>query len=135
METDITKSIVYKESTDKLATSTEVPIRVKQTIQEIAESLDNIVDRESPLHKTHLLGKMYRNSVSKNANSSEILIHFFNCYYELLHKELEYNNNIEKIEIIKKSIKTIQNTLEILKISGFTCDGEKFKALMRAFCI
>ena len=135
MENEITNTVIYNESTDKPPTSLTSPVRVKQTLKEISDSLDNIVDRNDPNYSIHALGKMYRNSLGKNGNSSYILNHFLNCYYELLIKELEYNNGIEKIEIIKKSIQNIQNTFNILEKMGYECDGEKMKTLLRAFSV
>jgi len=135
METSILESEVYKKSNDVPPTSLQEAPRVKQTLHEISESLDTTIERDSPLKPVHALGKMYRNSINRNADSSEILSHFLDCYYELLHKELLYNSNIEKIEVIKKSIKNIQNTLDILRSLGYECDGEKFKTLLRSFSI
>ena len=50
-------------------------------------------------------------------------------------EELGYNNSVEKTDIIKKSISTISNTLEILERLEYECDGERFKILLRAFSI
>lgn len=135
METDITNSIIYKEATDIKPTSISQPERIKQTLQEISNSLDRTIDRESPDYTIHSLGKMYRNSMGKNVNSTRILLHFFDCYQQLLQKELQYNNSIEKTDIIKKSLTNINNTLEILASLGYECDGERFKTLLRAFSI
>jgi len=135
METDITKSTLYKEAVDVMPTSITSPERVKQTLQEISNGLDDTIDKDSALHSIHSLGKMYRNSLGKNTKSTHILSHLLNCYYELLQKELGYNNSIEKTEIIKKSMLTIHNTLDILEKLGYECDGERFKTLLRAFSI
>lgn len=135
METDITKSTLYKEATDKRPTSISSPERVKLTLQEISNNLDDTIDKDSPHYSIHALGKMYRNSMGKNIDSTQILIHFLDCYYQLLQKELGYNNSIVKTDIIKKSISTINNTLEILEKLEYGCDGERFKTLLRAFSI
>jgi hypothetical protein len=135
METDITKSTLYKEAVDVMPTSITSPERVKQTLQEISNSLDDTIDKDSAHYSIHSLGKMYRNSLGKNTKSTHILLHLLNCYYELLQKELGYNNSIEKTEIIKKSMLTIHNTLDILEKLGYECDGERFKTLLRAFSI
>jgi len=135
METDITKSTLYAEATDVNPTSLASPERIKQTLQEISNSLDDTIDRDSAQYAIHALGKMYRNSLGKNTKSTHILSHLLNCYYELLQKELGYNNSIEKTEIIKKSMLTIHNTLDILEKLGYEFDGERFKTLLRAFSI
>ena len=135
METDITKSTLYKEATEVNPTSLTCPERVKQTLQEISNGLDDTIDRDSAQYTIHALGKMYRNSLGKNTKSTHILSHLLNCYYELLQKELGYNNSIDKTEIIKKSMLTIHNTLDILEKLGYECDGERFKTLLRAFSI
>jgi hypothetical protein len=135
METDITKSTLYAEATDVNPTSLTSPVRVRQTLQEISNGLDDTIDRDSAQYAIHSLGKMYRNSLGKNTKSTHILSHLLNCYYELLQKELGYNNSIEKTEIIKKSMLTIHNTLDILEKLGYECDGERFKTLLRAFSI
>lgn len=135
METDITKSTLYAEATEVNPTSLTSPERVKQTLQEISNSLDDTIDKDTAHYSIHNLGKMYRNSLGKNTKSTHILSHLLNCYYELLQKELGYNNNIEKTEIIKKSMLTIHNTLDILEKLGYECDGERFKTLLRAFSI
>jgi len=135
METNITNSALYKDATDVNPTSLASPERVKQTLQEISNSLDDTIDRDSAQYAIHALGKMYRNSLGKNTKSTHILSHLLNCYYELLQKELGYNNSIEKTEIIKKSMLTIHNTLDILEKLGYEFDGERFKTLLRAFSI
>jgi hypothetical protein len=135
METDITKSTLYAEAIDVNPTSLTSPERVKQTLQEISNGLDDTIDRDSAQYTIHALGKMYRNSLGKNTKSTHILSHLLNCYYELLQKELGYNNSIEKTEIIKKSMLTIHNTLDILEKLGYEFDGERFKTLLRAFSI
>lgn len=132
---NITETSIYKEATTRPATSLSSAPRVKQTIQEISKSLDEMVDRESSEYASHKLGRMYHNNISRNATSTDILAQFLNCYYELVYKELDYNNNIEKIDIVKKSIKTMHNTLDILKQLELQCDGDKMIALMRAFCV
>lgn len=132
---NITETSIYKEATTRPATSLSSAPRVKQTIQEISKSLDEMVDRESSEYASHKLGRMYHNNISRNATSTDILTQFLNCYYELVYKELDYNNNIEKIDIVKKSIKTMHNTLDILKQLELQCDGDKMIALMRAFCV
>ena len=135
METDITNSTLYKEAVDVAPTSITSPERIKQTLQEISNSLDDTIDKDSAHYSIHSLGKMYRNSMGKNVQSTYILLHFLDCYYQLLHKELGYNNSIEKTDILKKSMLTINNTLEILERLGYECDGERFKTLLRAFSI
>lgn len=132
---NITETSLYKEATTRPATSLSSAPRVKQTIQEISKSLDEMIDRESSEYASHKLGRMYHNNISRNATSIDILTQFLNCYYELVYKELDYNNNIEKIDIVKKSIKTMHNTLDILKQLELQCDGDKMIALMRAFCV
>lgn len=132
---NITETSIYKEATTRPATSLSSAPRVKQTIQEISKSLDEMIDRESSEYASHKLGRMYHNNISRNATSIDILTQFLNCYYELVYKELDYNNNIEKIDIVKKSIKTMHNTLDILKQLELQCDGDKMIALMRAFCV
>ncbi len=132
---NITETSIYKEATTIPATSLNKPPRIHQTIQEISKSLDEMVDRESSEYGSHKLGRMYHNTISRNATSTDILVQFLNCYYELVHKELDYNNNIEKIDIMKKSIKTMQNTLDILKQLDLQCDRDKMIAMMRAFCV
>jgi hypothetical protein len=135
METDITKSALYEEATDVNPTSLTSPERVRHTLQEISNSLDDTIDKDTAHYSIHNLGKMYRNSLGKNTKSTHILSHLLNCYYELLQKELGYNNSIEKTEIIKKSMLTIHNTLDILEKLGYEFDGERFKTLLRAFSI
>lgn len=132
---NITETSLYKEADTKPATSLSSTPRVKQTIQEISKSLDEMVDRESSEYTSHKLGRLYHNAISRNASSSDILIQFFNCYYELVYKELEYNNNIKNIDIMKKSIKSMQNTLDILKQLDLQCDSNKALSMMRAFCV
>jgi len=135
METDITKSTLYAEAIEVNPTSLTSTERVKQTLQEISNSLDDTIDKDTVHYSIHSLGKMYRNSLGKNTKSTHILSHLLNCYYELLQKELGYNNSIEKTEIIKKSMLTIHNTLDILEKLGYEFDGERFKTLLRAFSI
>jgi len=113
METDITKSALYAEAIEVNPTSLTSTERVKQTLQEISNSLDDTIDKDTAHYSIHSLGKMYRNSLGKNTKSTHILSHLLNCYYELLQKELGYNNSIEKKEIIKKRMLTIHNTLDI----------------------
>jgi len=132
---NITETSLYKEADTKPATSLSSTPRVKQTIQEISKSLDEMVGRESSEYTSHKLGRMYHNAISRNANSTDILVQFLNCYYELVYKELDYNNNVEQIDIMKKSIKTIHNTLDILKQLDLQCAGGKMIAMMRAFCV
>lgn len=132
---NITESSLYKEAISKPATSLGSMPRIKQTIQEISKSLDETIDRESSEYSSHKLGRLYHNALGKNASSSDILTQFLNCYYELVYKELEYNNSIENIDIMKKSIKSMQNTLDILKKLDLQCDGNKALSMMRAFCV
>lgn len=132
---NITETSIYKEADIKPATSLNSSPRVRQTIQEISKSLDEMVGRESSEYASHTLGRMYHNAISRNAASSDILIQFFNCYYELVHKELSYNNNIDKIDVMKKGIKNIQNILDILKQLDLQCEGQKTISMMRAFCV
>jgi len=51
------------------------PERVKQTLQEVSNSLDDTIDRDSALYSIHNLGKINKKSWEKKTKSTNILSH------------------------------------------------------------
>lgn len=133
---DITESSIYKEAKEVPASQIMNKEQVTASVEDlksIATDYFNSLPHE--LSHTANLGKLYGSRIKLNTTANEILLLIFNSYKEVLQKELNYNNDIEKSEIINNCMISLESTIKVLKSLSADIPGEQLLTLLRSIVL
>lgn len=133
---DITENSIYKNAKEVPASNIAAHPKTEAKIEDIYKILEEIVSRQDEkVRSAYKLGKLYRNQVNTKLSSNDILLVIINSYKEILQKELNYNNNIEKGEIVQNCISGLEGLIKILRSSQVNTDGDQFLFLLRSIIL
>ena len=133
---EITQNSVYRNAKEVPASSISAEAKTEVKIEDINKILEEIVSRQDEkVRSAYNLGKLYRNQVKSKSSSNDILLVIIRSYKEILQKELSYNNNIEKGEIVQNCISGLESLIKILENSEANTDGDQFLFLLRSIIL
>lgn len=133
---NITENAIYKNAEEVPASNIVASPKTEAKIEDIYKIVEEIVSRcDEKTRSTYNLGKMYRNQISSKSSSNDILLVIINTYKEILQKELNYNNNIEKGEIVRNCITGLESLIKILENSEININGDQFLFLLRSIIL
>jgi len=133
---EITQNSVYKNAKEVPASIIAAEAKTEIKIEDINKILEELVSRQDEkVRAAYNLGKLCRNQISTKSSSNDILLVIINLYKEILQKELNYNNNIEKVEIVQNCITGLESLIKILENSQAKTDSEQFLFLLRSIIL
>jgi len=133
---EIAQNSVYKNAKEVPASIIAAEAKTEIKIEDINKILEELVSRQDEkVRAAYNLGKVCRNQISTKSSSNDILLVIINLYKEILQKELNYNNNIEKVEIVQNCITGLESLIKILENSQAKTDSEQFLFLLRSIIL
>jgi hypothetical protein len=129
-DNSIYKSAETKQASDIMLTEPKFPDE-----SAIVAFFDNAAKSVPSASIGYALGKLYKNNIRGDSSATDILLILFEAYSEVLQRELQYNNDRSKVEVIKNSLNVIQNTLKNLKLLSYESNKDNMIYLLRSLVI